>query len=67
MNEWKQRQIAPSKLPTLDNLKAHLEKQYGQVKVTGNEKRLTVTLPRNEIPEILEDKANRILRAFGLD
>lgn len=67
MNEWTQRQVARSKLPTLDDLKAHLEKQYGQVKVTGNETRLTVTLPRNEIPEILEDKANRILRAFGLD
>lgn len=62
----RQRQ-SPHRLPTLNDLKSYLEKQFGQIEITGNQARITVTLPKLDVPEIIEDRANRALRAFGLN
>lgn len=58
---------SPNKLPTLADLKSYLEKQFGQVKVKGGRTTIVVVLPKFDEPEIVEDRANRALRAFGLD
>lgn len=58
---------SPHKLPTLDDLKSYLENQFGQIRIKGNKTTVTVTLPRFDDPEIIDDRANRALRAFGLN
>ena len=66
--ELTQKQLqSPHRLPTLDDLKSYLEKQFGQVKIKGGKKTVIVTLPKFDIPDIVEDRANRALRAFGLN
>lgn len=55
--------------PEPKKLKAYLQKQFdGAVSLAWTGKRtVTVILPRYDIPEIIDDAANRALRAFGLE
>jgi len=63
---------SPEKLPTREELKGFLEQKLGRVKMTGkdthrNRRTITVELQRYDIPEVIDDTANRVLRAFGLE
>ncbi len=55
--------------PEPEKLKAYLQKKFdGAVNLawTGN-RTVTIILPHYDIPEIIDDAANRALRAFGLE
>lgn len=58
---------SPSRLPTLQSLETHLRQKFGNIKIQGNKRAVTVLLPWYDIPEKIEDIANRVLRAFGLE
>jgi len=62
-------QLKSSNLPAPEELESYLEKKFdGAVNVKWTGKRtVTVVLPRYDIPEIIDDTANRALRAFGLE
>ena len=55
--------------PEPEELKAYLQKKFdGDIILKWTGKRtVTVILPRYGIPEIIDDAANRALRAFGLE
>lgn len=58
---------SPSSLPTLQNLETHLRQKFGNIKIRGSKRTVTVSLPWYDVPEKVEDIANRVLRAFGLE
>jgi len=55
--------------PEPEELKTYLQKKFdGEIILKWTGKRtVTVVLPRYDIPEIIDDAANRALRAFGLE
>ena len=70
INEQVRSQLKSSlNFPEPEKLKAYLQKQFdGAVSLKWTGKRtVMVVLPRYDIPEIIDDAANRVLRAFGLE
>ncbi len=61
------RQLGHHRLPTLQNLETHLRQQFGDIKIRRSKRTVTVSLPWYDVPEKVEDIANRVLRAFGLE